>query len=195
MLLGIIFDLDGTLVDSKLDFDAMRREMRLPEGTPILEAMKQLPPQEANRCRQILARHEETGAQQAVLMPGVREFFSLLTARGIKRALLTRNTRHLTLGVLERFGLKLDPVFTREDGPVKPDPSAVLQILEHWTIAPEHALVIGDFHFDIEAGRRAGVPTALFTGSENSHDEFAEQADYVFASYRDAAAALFGDEL
>ena len=40
---GIIFDLDGTLVDSRLDFDAMRHEMGLPTGIPILEGLAAIP--------------------------------------------------------------------------------------------------------------------------------------------------------
>ena len=37
---GVVFDLDGTLVDSALDFAAMRRDMQLPAGQPILEAFE-----------------------------------------------------------------------------------------------------------------------------------------------------------
>jgi beta-phosphoglucomutase-like phosphatase (HAD superfamily) len=55
-LRGLIFDLDGTLVDSRLDFEAMRREMELPAGTPILEALEDLPAHRAERCREILHR-------------------------------------------------------------------------------------------------------------------------------------------
>ena len=40
---GIIFDMDGTLVDSRLDYDAIRREMGLPAGMPILEGLEQVP--------------------------------------------------------------------------------------------------------------------------------------------------------
>src|SRR5258706_15978924 len=47
---GLIFDLDGTLVDSRLDFDLMRQEMELPAG-PILEGFAALPPAQAWRRR------------------------------------------------------------------------------------------------------------------------------------------------
>ncbi len=50
---GVIFDLDGTLVDSGLDFDEMRREMQLPPRQPILEAIARLPDEQA---RPLLAR-------------------------------------------------------------------------------------------------------------------------------------------
>ena len=43
VLRGMIFDLDGTLVDSGLDFEAIRRDMRLPAGMPILESLGRIP--------------------------------------------------------------------------------------------------------------------------------------------------------
>ncbi|HIA63686.1 MAG TPA: HAD family hydrolase, partial [Planctomycetaceae bacterium] len=42
-LAGIIFDIDGTLIDSGLDFDLIRAEMNLPAGAAILESLEQLP--------------------------------------------------------------------------------------------------------------------------------------------------------
>src|SRR5687767_2360448 len=83
MICGVIFDLDGTLADSRLDFDAMRREMELPEKLPILEALVRLPPQQAERCQQILHRHELAGAQRATVLPGAIELLEALKTRGI----------------------------------------------------------------------------------------------------------------
>ena len=77
MIRGIVFDMDGTLVDSRLDFDAMRREMELPTGMPILEALTRLPPPHAARCRAILDRHEWAGHERATLLPGVTELLEL----------------------------------------------------------------------------------------------------------------------
>lgn len=68
---GIIFDMDGTLVDSGLDFAAMRREMGLPDGVPLLETLENLNAAESARCRAILHRHEEAGAERASVLPGV----------------------------------------------------------------------------------------------------------------------------
>ena len=51
---GVIFDLDGTLVDSGLDFDLMRREMGIAPGHALLEAIDALGEPEARRCREIL---------------------------------------------------------------------------------------------------------------------------------------------
>ena len=68
---GVIFDLDGTLVDSGLDFPQMRREMGLPAGMPILEGLAEIGPGERfNECLRILDRHEQEAAERATLMPG-----------------------------------------------------------------------------------------------------------------------------
>ena len=90
---GAIFDLDGTLVDSGLDFDQMRREMNLAPGLPLLEAIEQLPAAHAERCWAILAEHELAGARRSTLYPGVREFVHALEVRGLRRAIFTRNSR------------------------------------------------------------------------------------------------------
>ena len=76
---GVIFDLDGTLVDSGLDFNAMRAEMGLPAGRPILEAIASLPSSRQRVCWEILHRHEFEGATRATPMPAVHDLLSLLS--------------------------------------------------------------------------------------------------------------------
>lgn len=161
--LGVIYDLDGTLVDSELDFAAMRAEMRLPEGVAILEAMEQMSLAEQARCEEILHRHEAAGAERATLLPGVKELLTAGSQRGWSQAVLTRNRSTLAAAVLARLGLAelLDPVIAREHGPAKPDPWAVHHICDHWGLTPAAVVVVGDYHFDIEAGRRAGARTVL----------------------------------
>jgi HAD superfamily hydrolase (TIGR01509 family) len=160
---GVIFDMDGTLVDSGLDFAAMRREMGLPDGVPLLETMENLAEAEAARCRTILLRHEEAGAVRAVVLPGVRRFLNRLRGLGVRQAVFTRNSREVADATLARCGLNFDLVLTRDDGPIKPDPWAIRHICETWGVAPAQVAVIGDYRFDIEAGIRAGARTVLFT--------------------------------
>ena len=188
---GLIFDLDGTLVDSGLDFDAMRREMGLASGLPLLEAIDALDDANATRCREILARHEWAGANTARLMPGVREFLVSLAARGLHRAVLTRNSRQIALSTLQRLELDFDTVVAREDAPAKPDPTAIWRICEKWQLLPAEVAIIGDFRFDIEAGRRAGTRTVLYAAEAEPQDENgAADADYCLHSYRDTAPLL-----
>src|SRR5262245_4137499 len=108
MIRGLIFDLDGTLADSQLDFEAMRREMELPPNLPILEALDRLDPGHAAHCRAVLERHESAGAERAALLPGVAELFEAITARGIRHAVATRNSRRITDSTLARLGLTVE---------------------------------------------------------------------------------------
>jgi HAD superfamily hydrolase (TIGR01509 family) len=180
---GIIFDLDGTLVDSGLDFDAMRREMELPPG-PILEALAHLPEPRASECRRILERHELHGAQRATLMPGVAAFLDLLRHRGLRTALITRNSRAVTLLTIGRLSLSFDPIVAREDAPAKPDPAGIHKICGAWGLRPEQVVMIGDYRFDLEAGRRAGARTVLYTeGRDPASIDFAHLADHSLRSY------------
>ncbi len=189
---GVLFDLDGTLVSSALDFDAMRSEMNLPRGVPVLEGIQALPHEEAERCWQILEVHERAGCQRANLMPGVRELLADLAARGYRCGLITRNSRRFTLELIERLRLEFSAVVTRDDGPPKPDPAAILAICNDWGILPSAAVMIGDYRFDLEAGRAAGCRTVLYTAGEYAEGlpAWAADADLVLPSFEPAEPLL-----
>jgi HAD superfamily hydrolase (TIGR01509 family) len=183
MIRGLIFDLDNTLVDSRLDFDAMRREMGLPAGRPILEAIGALDPAAAERCRDILRRHELAGAERATLLPGAREVLTEARRRELRLAIATRNCREIALTTLARLAIEIELVLTRDCGPTKPDPWPVLRATSAWGLSPGEVAVIGDYRFDIESGRAAGAKTVLLI----HRDDIAsypndEQADLVLAS-------------
>ncbi len=181
---GVIFDLDGTLVDSGLDFDHMRRELGIPPGRLILEALAEQAPDEAEPMWRIVAEHELRGAQRATVLPGAREFLRQLAQRGIRRGILTRNSRASATATLARLSLEVEMVVAREDGPVKPDPAGILRICRAWNLDPRHCVMIGDYRFDIEAGRRAGARTVLFTGTGGRHGLLpGETADLVLATF------------
>ncbi|GAB4161430.1 MAG: HAD family hydrolase [Planctomycetaceae bacterium] len=181
---GVIFDLDGTLVDSMLDFDAMRRDMDLPEGEPILEALAKIPPgEQKDRRLAILREHELRGAKRATLMPGAESILKLLSGRGAHCGILTRNSREATQIVLQNLNHTFTSVLTREDAPAKPDPTGLLQICEQWQIAPGNALFVGDFLFDLQAGQRAGIPTVLYMPKKVP--EYAELADFRIRHFDD----------
>ena len=183
MIRGVIFDLDGTLVDSRLDFDAMRLEMELPPDQPILESLARLEPLHAARCHEILHRHELEGADRALLLPGVRELVAALHVRGIHQAVATRNSRRITETTLSKLDLPFDLVLTRDEGPVKPDAWAVHESARRWSVATAEIVVVGDHRFDVECGRAAGSRTVLLThpGDPRTYAN-TEQADLVLAS-------------
>jgi HAD superfamily hydrolase (TIGR01509 family) len=187
MIDGIIFDLDGTLLDSGLDFDLMRAEMGLPPGRPILESLAGLPSAEVDRCHAILHRHELAGAERAQPLPGVVDFLADLQRRGVRRAIVTRNSRPITQAMLAKLPVTFDPVITREDGPVKPDPWAVQTICRAWQVPPQRVVMIGDYWFDIACGRAGGVRTVLYSPQPLADDGRQTPPDLVFRCFTQAA--------
>ena len=191
MLRGIIFDLDNTLVDSQLDFELMRREMKLPTRQPILEGIAALEEAEAALCREVLHRHELAGAQRATPLPGVHDLLDELRRRGLPIGIATRNSRPMAETMLRQCNLGCDILLTRDCGPVKPDPWPVQFICQQWQLPPHEVAMIGDYRYDVESGRAAGARTVLLT--HNSDPETypnEERADLVLRSLAEAGKLL-----
>ena len=187
---GAIFDMDGTLIDSKLDFDAMRRDMHLPDGLPILESLQATPPGPELEFRlKVLREHELRGVECATVIPGAAEMLAMLREWGWPTGILTRNSRVSTDAMLDRLNLKLDLVLTRDDAPPKPDPTGLLQIASAWQIAPLELLFCGDYLFDVQAGQRAGMATILYWPGDPLPD-FHGEADHVLRDYAEAEELL-----
>ena len=156
---AILFDMDGTLTEPLLDFEAIRREMGLAQRQPILEAMATMCPTRLKVAEAVLLRHERVAAEHSTLNPGCRQLLERLGARQIPTALITRNSRASTDTVLSRHGLSFNVLITREDGKFKPDPAPLLAACQILGIRCETTWMIGDGQHDIEAGRAAGAAT------------------------------------
>jgi len=160
---ALIFDLDGTLVDSRLDFAAMRRELQAPAGTGLLEHIEGLPTGRARRAAMaVVHRHEMAGAAAATWMPGAEAALHTLHEAGLRTAIVTRNSRQAARMTMERLGMPAIPLKAREDAAPKPDPEALLALAAAWALQPGHCAYVGDFHFDIEAAERAGMMPVLY---------------------------------
>lgn len=191
MIRGTIFDLDNTLVDSRLDFEQMRAEMELPPGLPILEAIDRLPPERAAWCHAVLHRHELEGAERAMPLPGVPELLAHLKRRRLPIAVATRNSLAIAQAMLTKCALPCDLLLTRDCGPVKPDPWPVLFACQRWNLLPREVVMIGDYRFDVESGRAAGARTVLLThDADPATYPNEEQADLVLRSLAESATLL-----
>ncbi len=162
---AFVFDLDGTLIDSRLDFARMREELGITPGAPILEELAQWPPDKQEWARAVLDTHEIEGVSASQLYPGVREFLAKLAEKNIPVALFTRNSRRAAELAMARHNLRFQIVITRDDAPPKPDPRGLLQIAELLRLEPSQILYVGDYHFDLKAGSAAQMPTAIFESS------------------------------
>jgi len=163
-VVGILFDMDGVLVQQRLDFPAIKREIFGDTSGFVLERMAELPPAARARADLILERHETAAAVEAEPMDGILPFLQWMEARCLKRGLVTRNSRKSVDLVLARLGLHFDAIVTREDGPPKPAPEPVWLGCRRMDLPPSEVLFVGDFEFDMLAGRRAGVRTVLLRG-------------------------------
>lgn len=163
--LGWIFDLDGTLTVAQHDFAAIRRELGVPAEADILEYLATLPSAERQRLNRQLDAIELRLAQEVAPAPGAAELIRELHQRGVRLGILTRNLRQVAMASLARIGV-LDcftpqHILGRDDAAPKPAPEGIHQLLADWQLSPAEAVMVGDFHFDLAAGRAAGCHTCL----------------------------------
>lgn len=179
---GLVFDLDGTLVDSKLDFDQLRNDLGLSPQEPILEAVQEWPLEKQRWAHQIIDNHELAGAQCSVIYPGVAELLQTLAKKQVPSAVFTRNSRRATEITLDKHNLRFSHVITRNDAPAKPDPTGLLQIAKHFQLVPRDILYVGDYLYDLKAGLAAQIPTALYL-SQTPVDFDTNGAHFIFSDY------------
>lgn len=185
---GVVFDMDGTLTISPLDFDRIRAECGLPAGQPILEFLREAPEPQKGQVEAVLEQHERRAAQECTLRDGTKAVIEELRGRGLKVALLTRNSAESVKIVLSRFGLRFDCWVSREDAEPKPSAAPVLKMARKLGLAPEELLVVGDYVFDVQAGRAAGALTA-FLRTEN-RVEPPPESDVVLQDLRELMDVL-----
>jgi HAD superfamily hydrolase (TIGR01509 family) len=184
---AVIFDLDGTLAESRLDFDAIRAEIGLAAGLPILEQLADADPAARARAELIMRRHERAAIADATLTDGCADLLNHLAARQIPIGILTRNIREVVETFARTFAFRFQAIYTRDDGPHKPAPHGVLALCDQLGARPAETLTVGDYKFDVEAGRRAGCRTVLLRSAPLTATEHAEwgSPDLVVASLRE----------
>lgn len=209
-----LFDLDGTLVTMELDFAKIREEVDcilVDKGYPqelldykksVLETIdsavaylkengltwKEL----RKEVDTYLEKTELEAASKAVLLEGAKDILVTLKEKKKKVGIITRNNRRVALNVLKKSGLSpyVDIVLARDDvDNVKPHPDHVVKAVEKLGSTPEGTVVLGDHHFEIEAGNKAGCYTVGFlTGSGTK--ETLKDADIILHSIRDLKGIL-----
>ena len=183
----VIFDLDGTLIDSRLDLvhsvNAALRHIERPElpddviasyvgdGAPIL-IQRALGGEKVDEAivRQglqfFLSYYREHKLDHTTVYEGVREALTTVqrssNGRPRRLAVLSNKPVGPSRAIVEALGL--GPFFTQIYGgnsfaTKKPAPEGARQLLEENGVRPEEAVIIGDSHVDVETGRNAGLWT------------------------------------
>lgn len=166
-LKGAIFDLDGTVVDVSYDWVKIKAEL-MTEGKPILLYLQNLEEPERSQKWQVLKRYEHKATQKAKLKPGMDEFLDFLSARRIKKGLVTNNSRKNVTFLLRKFDLAFDCVISRESGLWKPSGAPILAALQELKLKKNECCVIGDSHFDIHAAAEAGIPHIFILSADRA---------------------------
>lgn len=202
---AVLFDFDGTLTHpDSLDFPALRAAIGCPPGTLILEYIDALPTEEERILRRkILADFELAAARSSVPNDGAEETVGLLRDHGVSVGILTRNTRSSIMASLANFTTISERDFqiivTREsEGRPKPHPDGVLAAARALGVAPREMLVVGDFVFDIAAGKAAGSATVLLTNGRSASQMWTPHAavssepdaDYTIGALGELAGIL-----
>ncbi len=184
-LLGIVFDLDGTLVLSHHDFGRMRAEViRLAEqhGVPPGHLSVQDPIHRiVENAREVLRTNgapdgmiyrfesayqkridaiELEALPRTVPRPGAAELLKTLGTRGFRLGVLTRSSETFARQALRKTGLESSFPYLRSrsaPGPAKPSPEALLLLLHEMGVPLDRALFVGDHLLDAECATRARV--------------------------------------
>jgi HAD superfamily hydrolase (TIGR01509 family) len=158
-----IFDLDGTLTVSAHNFEHMRRELGLEPQAPILEALQAMPESEAAPLWEMLNELEFYYAGKASVMQGASELLQKLHASGRQLAILTRNTMPVVKHTLQACKIDhffpLDHILDRDSCIPKPSSDGVERLLRFWQADADDTVMVGDYLYDLEAGKGAGVAT------------------------------------
>lgn len=174
-----IFDLDGTLTVSAHDFEHIRRELGLAPQVPILEALHAMPESEAAPLWESLNQLEFYYAGRASIMQGADELLQKLHQRGRQLAILTRNTMPVVKHTLQACKIDhffpLDHILDRDSCIPKPSPDGVKRLLEFWHADADDTVMVGDYLYDLKAGKGAGVATVhLDTRGDVDWSEFTD---------------------
>jgi phosphoglycolate phosphatase len=210
----LVFDLDGTLVDSAPDLRAALNEMlrerghkplSLPQvrhmigdGVPALVARALAasaaePAESASALPRFLQLYEADAVRLTRTYPAVPETLAALRRRGYRTAICTNKPQHATVAVLE--GLGLLPLFDGIAGGDhfavrKPDPGHLLRLIGELGARPDRAAMIGDNENDAAAAHGAGLPLVLMRYGYARIDPERLGADALLDRFAELPAAL-----
>ncbi|MBX2835583.1 MAG: HAD family hydrolase [Gammaproteobacteria bacterium] len=155
--------MDGTLTHAIHDFDAIRQTLGLPEAQPILESIAQLPKDKAAAVSLQLEEMEYDIASRATAQPGAMELLEYLKTQHAQLGIVTRNGKGIAIETLKAAGLNhyfhQQFIISRDCCAPKPQPDGIELLLQRFSGVPESAVMVGDFVFDLQAGKNAGTAT------------------------------------
>jgi len=174
----VIFDLDGTLIHSGVSFTPYRTRLEI-EGD-VIAAINTLPEEKQREKWKIIDEYENELQENARPAPGAKLILYYLREHGIKVGVATRSTGVHARKLITQLGLDVDLFIGREDTQPKPHPDGIHYLLKELKVNPEDAIMVGDFLWDMLAGRNAGLLTVLVLQEHSV--PYVDKADIVVCS-------------
>lgn len=200
---GVVFDLDGTLVDSYAaitdslnharagwDLTALpESEVRLQVGRGLETLIADLVGED--RVEQGVVRFRERYAQVYAsgtrILDGVPETLEQIARSGYRMTLASNKPARFSGPILEHFGI--DHLFDAVEGPdtagaTKPDPAMIRRCLRAMDVTSAEAVYVGDMVLDVESGLEADVGVILVAGGSSSVESLRDTGRPVLDSIR-----------
>lgn len=199
-----VFDLDGTVADTRVDlaraFAAAMEEAGFPApsmeqvkaavGGGAKKALERLTGIKDEALEPLLERYlqiyEGICTEYSVPYPGTRELLGRLVAQGAVLAMVTMKPKVPTDKIIAALGLDFfNEVITFEDVEKrKPDPESLLMLMDKYSIQPEDTLMVGDAATDIQYAAAAGADAcAMLNGYGKAESLLAEKPKYAIESF------------
>ena len=213
---GVIFDLDGTLIDSAADLHSSINVVLARRGLPDL-SLPQVVSMIGHGVRKLVERafaasgrplqgaaldaaydemvgvYESRLTELTTLMPGAAEAVRALHGAGVRLGVVTNKPHAATETILGHFGL-LDPMLIVMGGdsglPRKPAPDMLEVALYKLGLGPDDAVMVGDSPADIDCARAAGVRSIAVRGGYTQKPADELGADLVIGSLAELVDAL-----
>jgi HAD superfamily hydrolase (TIGR01662 family) len=187
---GIIFDLDGTLIDSyqaiylsfvytyqnmglqPLSYEAVKKVVGLGLSRTFRDLLgEERVPEALKLFRQ---KYDEVYRDNTYLLPGAREVLEALFKRGIRLGIATNKLGRFSRGIFQHFGLEHIFAVIVGDEDVsqnKPNPEMIFSALEKMNLPKENVIFVGDSLIDIQTGHNAAmrifaIPTGVCAREE-----------------------------
>jgi pyrophosphatase PpaX len=207
----VLFDLDGTLIDSGAIILASMRhaaetvlERRIPDeelmaavgGPGLVAQMRALDPERVDELVRVYREHNEPLHAELQACEGILDVLPLLRRRGVRLGIVTAK-RLATVRLAFEVISDLEPYFdvvvgSDETERHKPHPEPILLALERLGAVPGDAAYVGDSPFDVQAAKAAGVHAVAVTWGR-IHDEerlAREEPDAIVHTAEELVAAL-----
>lgn len=188
-----IFDMDGTIFKSFIDWKSVKKDLRVGENSTILDSIMGTSTFDRSKIRK-LEEIEFDNTSKTVPFPGFLRFYDQLKTEGIISVLITNNSKKNTDFLLKKHSIYFDYTITREMNMWKPKPDSFRFVFKKFDVSPEMTISIGDSEYDIQASISAGVKEIYIKSEKQGYSDNKGNKIVYFIDYSDLYDICFKEK-